>query len=134
MKFVLTSLVLRFNSGEEVIPLHRLNYIYGKMGAGKSSIARLVDYCLGADIMLTPALQEEFINAKLSVTLTNATLTIERSRQSDNVRVEWTTIENAYFSGVIPAREPRGEFIKDTGVETLSDLVFYLSGIPITKV
>lgn len=134
MKFVLTSLVLRFHSGEEVIPLHRLNYIYGKMGAGKSSIARLIDYCLGADIMLTPALQEEFINAKLAVSLAEAELTIERSRQSDNVRVEWTTAENAHFSGVIPAREPKGEFIKDTGVETLSDLVFYLSGIPITKV
>lgn len=134
MKFALNSLVLRFNSGEEVIPLDRLNYIYGKMGAGKSSVARLIDYCLGAQIMLTPALQEEFINAKLSVSLANATLTIERARQSDNVRVDWTTMEGAYFEGVIPARDPRGEFIKGTGVETLSDLVFYLSGVPISKV
>jgi hypothetical protein len=134
MKFVLNSLVLRFNSGEETIPFQRLNYVYGKMGAGKSSIARLIDYCLGGQIMLTPALQEEFINAKLSISLANAELTIERERLSDNVRVEWTNTEKAYFKGVISAREPRGEFIKGTGVETLSDLIFYLSGVKVPKV
>lgn len=126
--------MLRFNSGEEVIPFHRLNYIYGKMGAGKSSIARLVDYCLGAHITLTPALQEEFINAKLSISLEKAELTIERERQSDNVRVEWTTTDNKYYKSVISAREAKGEIIKGTGVETLSDLIFYLSGTRITKV
>ena len=61
MKIVLKFLELHFRKSVEIIEFERVNFFWGKIGAGKSSIARLVDYCLGADINLTPALQLEFV-------------------------------------------------------------------------
>ena len=49
MKFRLDSLSIRLKRETEVIPFAELSYFYGQMGSGKTSIARLVDYCLGGD-------------------------------------------------------------------------------------
>ena len=58
--FTLSSLTLAFKRDTEIITLAGASYFYGQMGAGKTSIARLIDYCLGGDIALSPALQSEF--------------------------------------------------------------------------
>ena len=72
MRFNLKSLTLTFKRGNEVVLLEGVSYFWGQMGAGKTSIARLIDYCLGADIELSPALQSEFVGATLDLILAHA--------------------------------------------------------------
>lgn len=128
MKFNLVSLKLSLRRADEQIDFSKLSYFWGQMGAGKSSIARLVDYCLGGSIQLSPALQAEFVSATLTVELERATLSIERARDATDVFASWED-DQGPFSVVIPARVAAGEVIPETGVETLSDLVFWLSEI-----
>jgi len=85
MKFRLVSLNLSLRRADEQIEFSKLSYFWGQMGAGKSSIARLVDYCLGGTIQLSPALQSEFVSATLTVELERATVSIERARDAADV-------------------------------------------------
>lgn len=128
MKFRLISLNLSLRRADEQIEFSKLSYFWGQMGAGKSSIARLVDYCLGGTIQLSPALQAEFVSATLTVELERATVCIERARDAADVFASWKDDQGPY-SVVIPARVAAGEVIPETGVETLSDLIFWLSAI-----
>ncbi|CDX54738.1 conserved hypothetical protein [Mesorhizobium plurifarium] len=128
MKFRLVSLDLSLRRADEQIEFSKLSYFWGQMGAGKSSIARLVDYCLGGTIQLSPALQAEFVSATLTVELERATVSIERARDAADVFASWEDDQGPY-SVVIPARVAAGEVIPETGVETLSDLIFWLSEI-----
>jgi hypothetical protein len=128
MKFNMVSLKLSLRRADEQIEFSKLSYFWGQMGAGKSSIARLVDYCLGGTIQFSPALQAEFVSATLTLELERATLSIERGRDAADVFAWWEDDQGRY-SVVIPARVAAGEVIPETGVETLSDLVFWLSEI-----
>lgn len=128
MKFTMVSLVLSLRKAEEAIAFSGISYFWGQMGAGKSSIARLVDYCLGGDFQLSPALQAEFLSATLTLELQQSVLTIERQRDSRNVLASWTRNDGPY-SVVLPARVASGEVVPETGIETLSDLIFFLSGV-----
>lgn len=47
MKFRLNSLDLMFRQEEVAIPFADVSYFWGRMGAGKTSIALMIDYCLG---------------------------------------------------------------------------------------
>lgn len=128
MKFHLQSLSLDLRHATETIVFSDITYFWGQMGAGKSSIARLIDYCLGGAIQLSPALQAEFVSATLTVELERSTLTIERQRDGANVFASWT-VGDEVQSVIVPARAAAGELIPHTGVETLSDLIFWLSGV-----
>ncbi|VTO17781.1 hypothetical protein [Brevundimonas vancanneytii] len=133
MKFVLKSLVLDLRQGQETLTFADVSYFWGQMGAGKSSIAKLIDYCLGGKIQLSPALQAEFVGATLTVELERSVLSIERQRDANNVFASWT-VGDEIHSVVVPARTAAGEVIAQTEIETLSDLVFWLSGIQTPRV
>lgn len=120
--------MLGLRSSTETIEFADLSYFWGQMGAGKTSIARLSDYCLGGDIQLSPALQSEFVEATLNLGLEKTELSLERPRDSDLVIAGWT-LNGENYQTTIPAREPAGEVIPGTGVENLSDLIFWLSGL-----
>ncbi|MER9412360.1 ATP-binding protein [Mesorhizobium sp. M0589] len=128
MKFNLISLKLSLRRADDQINFSKLSYFWGQMGAGKSSIARLIDYCLGGTIQLSPALQSEFVSATLTLELERATLSIERARDAADVFASWEDDQGRY-SIVIPSRVAAGEVIPETGVESLSDLIFWLSEI-----
>jgi hypothetical protein len=128
MKFTLVSLTLSLRQAEEPIVFSGVSYFWGQMGAGKSSIARLVDFCLGGTIQLSPALQSEFLSATIALELDHSALTIERQRDSNSILASWTRNDGPY-SAILPARVAAGEIIPETGIETLSDLIFYLSGV-----
>src|SRR5205085_2309187 len=103
-----------------------ISYFWGQMGAGKTSIARLADYCLGGDIKLSPAMQSEFVAATLMFSVARGEVTIERARDSERVLASWGIGEDAYRVN-LPARRGDGEVLPGTGVEQLSDLLFMLS-------
>lgn len=133
MKFRLRELVLTFTREEVTIPFSEVSYFWGQMGAGKTSIASMIDYCLGAKIELTPAMQSEFVAATLALELEKGPLRIERPRDSDRVVAQWGDGDEAYELN-LPARSPDGEVIPGTGVENLSDLIFWRSGVVPPKV
>jgi hypothetical protein len=128
LEFHLLSLILAFKKDTVAIPLAEISYFWGQMGAGKTSIARLIDYCLGGNIELSPALQNEFVSAKLTVKLKKGPLEIERGRDSNTVVVRWGEKDDAVQAS-IPAREAHGELIPGTGIENLSDLLFWMSAL-----
>jgi hypothetical protein len=98
------------------------------MGAGKSSIAKLIDYCLGGDLDFSPALQNEFVSAKLYLSINETPLEIERVRDSDKIIAAFKYKDDD-LQLVLPARIAAGEVLPDTGVENLSDLIFNLAGV-----
>jgi uncharacterized Zn finger protein (UPF0148 family) len=126
MKFRLRELKLEFRKSTEVIPFVSFNYFHGQMGAGKSSIARLIDFCLGGKLDLSPALQSEFISAALLAEINETQLSIERERGSNQCRVQWQ-IQGELIGLLIPCREANGVVLPNTEVENLSDLIFYLA-------
>lgn len=133
MKIVLKFLQLHFRKSVETIEFERVNFFWGKIGAGKSSIARLVDYCLGADINLTPALQLEFVQAVLSLEVEGRGLTIYRERESSNVVAAWRERDQT-LEAIIPARKADGVVVPGSSIEVLSDLIFHLAELPAPKV
>jgi len=70
MNIRLIDIVMAFKEAHERIDFVDFNYFYGQMGAGKSTIARLIDFCLGGDLgdtEMTPALQTQFVSSSLSL-------------------------------------------------------------------
>lgn len=133
MKIVLKFLQLHFRKSVETIEFERVNFFWGKIGAGKSSIARLIDYCLGADINLTPALQLEFVQAVLSLEVEGQRLTIYRERESSNIVAAWKERDQT-LEVIIPARKADGVVVPGSSIEVLSDLIFHLAELPAPKV
>lgn len=133
MKIILKFLELHFRKTVETIEFESVNFFWGKIGAGKSSIARLVDYCLGADINLTPALQLEFVQAILSLEVEGRRLTIYRERESSNVVATWKDGDES-LEVLIPARKASGIVLPGTSIEVLSDLIFHLADLSVPKV
>lgn len=133
MKFRILSLNLVFKKGSDVIKFDDITYFYGQMGAGKTSIARLIDYCLGGNFDLSPTLQSEFVSAKLNLVVSGNTVSLERVRESDQIVAFWIK-DDEKIEAVIQARKAVGEIIPGSGIENLSDLLFYLSGIKSPKV
>jgi hypothetical protein len=133
MKVALTSMRLHFRRSVEIIDFSHVNFFWGKIGAGKSSIARLIDYCLGADIQLTPALQLEFNSADLSLEVEGRALTIYRERESSNVIATWLE-DGQGMEVLMPARKAADVVVPGTSIEVLSDLIFHLAGLPAPRV
>lgn len=133
MKLALISLELHFRKSVETIEFGKVNFFWGKIGAGKSSIARLVDFCLGADINLTPALQLELVQAVLRLEVDGLSLTIYREAESSNVVATWNDDDES-LEVLIPARKASGIVVPGTSIEVLSDLIFYLANLAPPKV
>jgi hypothetical protein len=123
MNIRLIDIIISLKGGQENIDFTDFNYFYGQMGSGKSSIARLIDFCLGGDMgenEMTPALQAEFISASLSLKVEESPLVLERNAHSNQVRAWWSIAEQN-FEVLIPAQKAEGEVIPCIGVEVLSD-------------
>ncbi|WFU34876.1 hypothetical protein QA635_10955 [Bradyrhizobium brasilense] len=128
MEFHLLSLMLAFRRETVTIPLAQVSYFWGQMGAGKTSVARLIDYCLGGNIELSPALQNEFVSATLTLKLKKGLLEVERGRDTNTIVAKWGERDGA-VQVAVPAREAHGELVPGTGIENLSDLLFWMSGL-----
>ena len=62
---------------ERLVFSESVTFLYGPVGTGKSTAARLIDYCFGGDLERTPAIQQEFVAVQLS--LTSATTVVNWS-------------------------------------------------------
>lgn len=135
MNIRLSHLVVRTRQTTEHIRFaDTVTFLYGPVGTGKSTVARLIDYCLGGDLERTPAIQQEFVAVTLGATLGLYRCTLERgSEDTQAVRVTWERGENDIGSVSAPLSPSETPLI-DAEVFNLSDLLFHLCGVEPIKV
>src|SRR5690606_14594832 len=132
MRIYLNKLTLKLKKSEEIVVFADTSYFYGKMGAGKTSIARLIDYCFGGDFEYSPALQQEFVSVSIDLSINGNGLLISRPRDAVSVIASYSVGEEKY-NLVIPIAAGE-EVIPDSGIENISDFIFFLSGMKPPKV
>lgn len=116
-------------SVEHVDFAKQVTFIHGPVGTGKSSIARLVGFCLGADLTKTTALRSELLSAQLSATIGDYDVLLERElEQNSSVRVTWEKGHDDIGSIIAPLEEGDAPILSDD-VFSLSDLLFKFSGV-----
>ena len=135
MKLFIESLYVVFKKEEVELRFADYNYIYGKIGAGKSSILRLIDFCLGGDSehLMTPAFQQEFVKASLKLRIEKQEILLTRNEGASDIAAEWSADDTSY-AVLVPAKTPSGEVLEGTGIEVISDLIFYFAGVTPPKV
>lgn len=107
MNMRVTHLVVRTRqTTEEIRFSETVTFLYGPVGTGKSTVARLVDYCFGGDLERTPAIQQEFVSVVLGAKLGEYECTFERGAEdAEAVRVTWTSGEDDFGSVNAPCRQ-----------------------------
>ena len=135
MKMRLRHLLVRTRRTTEQINFSEVvTFLHGPVSTGKSTVARLVDYCLGGDLERTPALQQEFIAVELALALGDYDCTLERAADdTQSVRVTWSGPGDEIGSVNAPL-SPQVEPLLDADVYNLSDLIFHLCRVPPIKV
>jgi AAA domain len=91
MKLLIDTLVLLCRQSEERIRFSpRLSFFHGEMSTGKSTIAEMIDYCLGGSLQKTPAIQSELVGVQLQAIAGDVSLLIERNPGTSNsVELTW---------------------------------------------
>lgn len=135
MNMKIYRLVVRTKKTDETIDFSDVvTFIFGPVGTGKSTIARLVDYCLGGSLERTPAIQQEFISAELQISFGHYRCSIERAAgDSMSVRVSFNNNAGDIGSINIPIHS-EGTAVYGDDVYCLSDLIFKFSGTTPIKV
>jgi DNA repair exonuclease SbcCD ATPase subunit len=92
VKIELVQLKVRTSQSTEVVHFSpTVTFIHGPVGTGKSTVARLIDYCFGGRLERTPAIQQEFVAAELVATVGQFTAQFERgAHDTGSVRVTWS--------------------------------------------
>lgn len=136
MKIRLNKLIVTTRRTTEVVTLSpSVTFVYGPVGTGKSTVARLIDYCLGGDLERTPAVQKEFVSAQLFADFDVHTCTFERSAtDTQYVRASWSRGDDEIESINAPLEADPAAPILGDGVYNLSDLLFHLCGVTPIKV
>ncbi len=129
MRIKFVTLTLQMRSTRILIDLSsQVSFFHGKIAAGKSSIVRLIDFCLGGSLTLSPALRE-LVTAELSARIGTYSVVIERQPKHNRVKVSWINDSGDVGRVIAPLDPGDSPIVSGTEVYTLSDLVFYLVGI-----
>lgn len=134
MKLQMDSLVLLCKQGLETVHFGRqLSFIHGEMSTGKSTIAELIDYCLGGSLQRTPAIQSELVGVQLQALAGDTALLIERNPNTiTSVEVSW---ERAGEFGRENLPLAAGEFpVVGDEIYNYSDFLLRTFGMPVLKV
>jgi hypothetical protein len=119
---------------EEVDLSTDVTFIHGPVSSGKSTTARLIDYCLGGGLERTPALRSEFVGVQLSATFGRYDVELDRGAEEGSaVRVTWD--DGLGNKGALNAPlDPGTEPILGEDVFSLSDLIFHFCEVQPVKV
>jgi rubrerythrin len=137
MKF--HTLTLQCRKSKEVIEFSpQISFFHGQISTGKSSIARLIDFCLGSDVVKigTTAINRELVSVELTAHIGEYNVLFEReAKKSNQVQVTWQDADGRSASVLAPIEAQSGAGpIWDNNVFNLTDLIFYLFGITPIKV
>jgi len=129
------TLILQCKGSKEVIDLSaQVSFFHGKVSSGKSSITRLINYCLGGNLERTPAIVKEVISVALELTIGEYHVLLERFTQSESmINATCVDIENKSFSISVPSSGEQKPVWEGT-VYNISDLIFHLQNINIIRV
>lgn len=134
MNIKLQNLTLQWRKSLESVDLSsHISYIHGPISVGKSSIMRLIDYCLGGSIKHTPAISQELVSVELLARMGKYDILLKRDKDSNNVEVTWQNNQNQSGSVRAPIKASRQPIWADD-VFNLSDFIFHLAGLTPIKV
>jgi AAA domain len=130
LRLNLQNLNIQFKTATVNIDLaHQVIFFHGRISTGKSSIARIIDYCLGGDLVTTPALISEFVSAQLSGQIGSYDFVLDRAGQSaTSVGVTWRDAQGQSATILAPLAAGISAIWGET-VFNFSDLIFYLAGV-----
>lgn len=81
-------LELKIHSGSGTINFQfnsHITYIYGNIGVGKTTLISLIIYCLGGDLVETPAVKDQFTSAEVHVEIDSKTFVFRREYSSPQI-------------------------------------------------
>lgn len=130
MKLLLETLRVKTRKGIFEIPFSKkITYYYGQSSVGKSTILRLIDWCLGEEnIEKTAEIVDQFLGAKLSIILEEKKITLEREFGENEIVIEFTE-DNEELSRKIPIKQKDYPIIPNTQIYTISDFLFHYGGL-----
>src|ERR1043165_1952275 len=127
MKLHIQRLVVRTRETVEEVRFSDVTFIHGPVSTGKSTIARLIDYCLGGYLERTPAIQSEFISAELYLVIGSSDCSIERATtDQSHARVSWVGRDGSMESINAPFNPSDDPLLENAEVYNFSDLIFHL--------
>jgi hypothetical protein len=128
------TLSLQCRQSKEVLDLQfQILFFHGKVSSGKSSIARLIDFCFGGELEKTPAITKELVSVSLELTIEEYNVLLERQAESNQVRVTWMDLQNQGATVLAPVA-PGAKPVWSKDVFSLSDMMFHLMNIGPLKV
>jgi len=129
MHLRLQTLTLECRQSLEVVDLSApISFFHGPIGTGKSSVARLIDFCLGGELERTPALRHEMVSAELLATLGEYQTLFERQQGASQIQVTWRN-EAGETGTVLAPLDAGASPIWADNLFNLSDLIFFLMGV-----
>jgi tetratricopeptide (TPR) repeat protein len=136
MNIKIDSLVLFCKESTEHIDLSsHISIFHGQINSGKSTIVRLVDYCLGGDLERTPAITSQLLSVELNIRIGEFNCVFEReAEKSDQVQVTWQDATGKGRSILAPNQPVNNQPILDDDIFNLSDLIFHFLGVIPPKV
>lgn len=134
MKIKLINLQLLCKESTEDVEFgSHISFFHGEMGAGKSTIAEMINFCFGGRLVNTPAVSSEVISVQLLVHIGATELLLERDVKSTTYLVATWRNEEELGRIELPfdaAREP----IYGDDVYNFSDFIFRAMSVPVLKV
>jgi hypothetical protein len=129
MRIRVYSLTIQCRESHEHIPFSsQVSFFHGATGAGKSSIVRMIDFCLGGDLEITPAVGKEVLSVAIDVQLGERRCNFEReSLTSTDVHVTWLDGSEAHHLRV--PLDPSDFPVYGADVYNVSDLIFSFCGV-----
>jgi rubrerythrin len=134
MRIRVYSLTVQCKESREFITFSpQISFFHGALSAGKSSIVRMIDFCLGGSLEITPAVKKEVLSVAIDVQLGDRRCNLEReSLYAQDVHVIWTDEAGEHHLQV--PIDPSTNPVYGDDVFNVSDLIFAFCGIRPLKV
>ena len=135
MQINFNTLSLQCRNSKEIVDLsNQVSFFHGKVSTGKSSIAKLINFCLGGNLERTPAIKSEIISVSLELIIGNYEVLFERRLDNDSTIVA-TAIDSDRKSFVVSLPVvPSPKAVWADKVYSVSDFIFYLLGLNVLRV
>jgi hypothetical protein len=132
MEIKFRNLKLQCKRSEEILEFSpQVTYIHGPISTGKSSIARLIDFCLGGSLEETTAISEELVSSRLDLLIGKNLVIFERAAdKSSHIQASWTGVDGVSRRALVPVEGSlESGPVLGEGIYNISDLIYSLAGI-----